>query len=170
VSSLGKDPVGWQEIVRTPLPPGTLVQYWDVRAPQQARAAVESGARLVMSPADHVYLDMRYDQAWPIGTDWAGLVGVEDSYSWDPANLVDGVTDADVAGVEAPLWTETVADFHMAETMLFPRLSAVAEVAWTPRHARRWAEFRVRLGAQAPLWDRLGIAYHRSPEIPWTVS
>ncbi len=170
VSSLGKVPVGWQEIVRAELPPGTLVQYWDVRVPQQARSAIEAGARLVMSPADHVYLDMKYDPAWPIGADWAGVVGVQDSYAWDPAALVEGVTDPDVIGVEAPLWTETVEDLAAAESMLFPRLPAVAEVAWTPRQARRWADFRVRLGAQAPLWSRLGLRYHRSPEIPWTVS
>ena len=51
------------------------------------------------------------------------------------------------------------------ETMLFPRLCAVAEVAWSPQRVRDWDGFRARLAAQAPRWDAAGIAYHRSPQV-----
>jgi hexosaminidase len=168
VARRGKRLVGWEEVASAPLPPGSVVQYWNTtgaRGPDLARAAAARGAQLVMSPGDRVYLDMKYDAATPLGLSWAGHVEVRDSYDWDPATLVDGVPESAVLGVEAPLWTETLRTIEELETMLFPRLCAVAEVAWTPPERRHWDDFRARLAAEAPRWEAAGIAYHRSPQV-----
>jgi hexosaminidase len=108
---------------------------------------------------------MKYDDDFPLGLRWAGTVDVRDSYDWDPATLVEGVPEDAILGVEAALWTETLETLHDVETMLFPRLCAVAEVGWSPRAARRWEDFRGRVAAEAPRWDAAGIAYHRSPQV-----
>jgi len=170
VAALGKTLVGWEEIASAPLQTGSVVQYWNTmneRGHDLARAAVAQGARLVMSPADRVYLDMKYDAATPLGQEWAGHVEVRDSYDWDPATLVDAVGEDAILGVEAPLWTETLRTFGDVETMLFPRLCAVAEVAWTPQERRDWDDFRSRLASQAPQWETGGVAYTRSPQVDW---
>ena len=123
VANHGKRLVGWEEIASAPLNDGAVVQHW--RNADLARAAGE----LVMSPADRVYLDMKYDADTPLGLDWAGHVELRDSYDWDPAELAG---EQAVLGVEAPLWTETITTLEQLETMLLPRLCAVAEVAWSP--------------------------------------
>jgi hexosaminidase len=92
---------------------------------------------------------------------------VRTTYDWDPATLVVGVPEASILGVEAPLWSETVATMRDVEFMAFPRLAAVAEIGWTPAAARQWDEFRVRLGAQAARWTAMGINFYRSPQVPW---
>jgi hexosaminidase len=51
--------------------------------------------------------------------------------------------------------------------MAFPRLAAVAEVAWSPQQARDWDDFRSRLGAHGPRLSALGVNFYRSPQIPW---
>jgi hexosaminidase len=51
--------------------------------------------------------------------------------------------------------------------LTFPRLPAVAEVAWSPREGRDWESFRARLAAFGPRWEAAGISFHRSPEIDW---
>jgi hexosaminidase len=130
-------------------------------------AAVRKGARLVMSPADRVYLDMKYDAATGLGLDWAGEVDVPAAYDWDPAEIASGIAEPDVLGIEAALWTETVATMSQIEYMVLPRLPAIAEVAWSQRANRDWAGFRTRLAAHAAHWDAMGAAYHRSPAIPW---
>lgn len=171
VAGHGKRLVGWEEIASAPLAPGTLVQYWNTmgeRGHDLARAAAAQGAQLIMSPADRVYLDMKYDPSTPLGLAWAGHVEVRDSYDWDPATLVDGVPEAAIAGVEAPVWTETLRSLGDVETMLFPRLCAAAEVAWTPQERRDWHDFRGRVAAEAPRWDAAGVAYTRSPQIAWS--
>jgi hexosaminidase len=171
VAAHGKRLVGWEEIASAPLGAGAVVQYWNTAGPRGhdlARAAVGQGAQLVMSPADRVYLDMKYDSDTPLGQDWAGHVEVRDSYDWDPAALVDGVGEDAIVGVEAPVWTETLATMRELETMVFPRLCAVAEVAWSPAHARDWDGFRARLAREGARWDAAGVAYHRSPQVAWT--
>jgi len=63
---------------------------------------------------------------------WAGHVNVQDSYSWDPVNIVDGLSESDILGVEAPLWTETIRTMDDLEYMAFPRLLSIAEIGWPP--------------------------------------
>jgi hexosaminidase len=170
VARHGKRLVGWEEVAAAPLAPGSVVQYWNTmgaRGHDLARAAAARGAQLVMSPADRVYLDMKYDASTALGQSWAGHVEVRDSYDWDPATLVDGVPEAAIAGVEAAVWTETLRTRADVETMLFPRLCAAAEVAWTPAERCAWEDFRARVAAEAPRWDAAGIAYTRSPQIDW---
>ena len=170
VEARGKRIAGWEEIASAPLPSGAVVQLWNTAGGEGAalaRAAVAQGARLVMSPADRVYLDMKYDAGTPLGQDWAGHVEVRDSYDWDPATLFADVREEAIAGVEAPVWTETIATPEELETMVFPRLCAVAEVAWTPQAQRDWDDFRARLAREGELWDAAGVGYHRSPQVDW---
>jgi hexosaminidase len=170
VAAQGKRLVGWEEIASAPLAAGSVVQYWNTmnhHGPELARTAAAQGAQLIMSPGDRVYLDMKYDPSTPLGLSWAGHVEVRDSYDWDPATLVAEVEEDAILGVEATLWTETLRTLHDVETMLFPRLCAVAEVAWTPQHVRDWESFRARVAREAPRWDAAGVAYTRSPQIDW---
>jgi hexosaminidase len=175
VSGHGKRMVGWNEIGAAKIPPGSVAQYWNTAkgsesGTQTARDAVAQGAKVVMSPANHAYLDMKYDESTPIGQDWAALIEVKDSYEWDPARLVDGVAEKDVLGVEAPLWTETLVTSDDIDYMAFPRLPAIAEIGWTPQAQRTWSDFRVRLAAQGPRWSVMPVHFYRSPQVPWPAS
>jgi hexosaminidase len=175
VGKYGKKMVGWNEIGAAKIPPGSVAQYWNTAkgsedGTQTARDAVAQGAKVVMSPANHAYLDMKYDESTPLGQDWAALIEVRDSYEWDPATLVDGVTEKDVAGVEAPLWSETIVTNDDIDYMTFPRLPAIAEIGWSPQARRSWDDFRVRLAAQGPRWSAMSVNFYRSPQVPWPAS
>ncbi len=170
----GKTIIGWHEMGRsTALPPGTIGEYWSFTTPEAdaaelSRAFAENAGKLIMAPADVAYLDMKYDAASPLGLEWAkGPTSVEDSYGWDPAEIVPGIGDDRILGVEAPLWTETIATMDDVERMAFPRIAAIAEIAWSPRRKRDFAEFAERLAAFGMRLDALGIAFHRTPNVPW---
>ncbi len=169
VSSYGKHMIGWEEIGRAKLDRSTIVQHWNIDTTRNvfSARAVQQGAKVIMSPADHAYLDMKYDASTQLGLQWAGYTNVQDSYQWDPVRQVAGVGAKDVLGVEAPLWGETVTSIRDAEYLAFPRLIGIAEIGWSPARGRSWAEYRTRLGAQGPLLDALGVNYFRSPEVPW---
>jgi hexosaminidase len=156
----GKTPIVWEEAGVAKLPQGTIVQHWS--DPKPARAAAEQGLRLIMSPAPHTYLDQKYDDDTQLGLTWAGAVEVRDAYDWDPEAVVDG---ADVAGVEAALWTETCETRDDIDSMIFPRLLATAEVGWSG--PRDWEHFRTRLAAHGELLSTLGVNFHRSKQIDW---
>ena len=163
VQAHGKQMVGWDEVAATNLAPGSVVQHW---RPDAAHAQLARAPHLVLSPGNRAYLDMKYDANTMLGLNWAGLIPVQTAYDWDPATLVPEAPPAAILGVEAPLWSETVATMRDVEFLAMPRLAAIAEVGWSPR--RDWSDFRVRLGAQARRWTALGINFYRAPEIPWT--
>lgn len=165
VRRAGKRVIGWDEIAAVDLQPAPLVQHW--RPGTVLQNAVARGSRLIMSPANLAYLDMQYDTTTVLGLSWAGRIEVRDAYSWDPAAEMAGVGEAAIAGVEAPLWTETLSNMREVESMAFPRLAAIAEIAWSPQSQRSWEDFRVRLGGQGPRWLALGLNFYRSPQIPW---
>ncbi|MEV6931434.1 beta-N-acetylhexosaminidase [Dactylosporangium sp. NPDC051485] len=167
VTALGKTVVGWHQIGPAAREPGRIVQYWGhtPEPDEDVRAAIAQGDRILLSPADRVYLDMKYTPQTPIGLDWAGHVSTHTAYDWDPATRLPGAPD--VIGVEAPLWTETVATEAGIDLLAFPRLPAIAELAWSPQPARDWTGCRARLAAHGPRWTYQGIGFHPDPEIPW---
>ena len=165
VQSHGKEMIGWDEIAPAQLLPTTIVQHW--RPDGAPSLAVSKGARVVMSVANRAYLDMQYDASSPIGLHWAAYIDVPDAYEWDPATVAKEIPETAIIGIEAPLWSETAANMRDVEWLAFPRLAAIAEIAWSSGE-RQWPEFAARLGTQAPRWTALGINFHRSPKVPWT--
>ena len=152
----GKTLVGWHEMGRSrDLPAGTIGQYWSYTTPQEGAAEhtlsfVEQGGRVILSPANVAYLDIKYpptesgNAAEQLGLEWAdGPTSVPSSYLWEPADIIPGLDDDAILGIEAPLWTETNTTFDHLELMAFPRLAAIAEIAWSPRAPRDWDEFEI---------------------------
>lgn len=161
----GKQMVGWEEIAHARLRPTTLAQAWATDS--VAAAALQYGAKVILSPGSRTYLDMKYDENTELGLKWAGLIEVRHAYDWDPATYMKGVTESGIVGVEAPIWSETVRNITAVQYLAIPRLPALAEVAWTPQSSRNWDSFKQRVAAHAPRWNILGVNYYRSPQIPW---
>jgi len=164
VQSHGKQMIGWDEIAAATLLPTSIVQHWrtDVKPEELARAS-----RFIISRGDRAYLDMKYDGDTALGLNWAGLIPVRTAYDWDPSALIPGAAPGAILGVEAPLWSETIANIRDLEFLAMPRLAAIAEVAWSPAERRNWDQFRVRLGQQGPRWTAIGLNFYRAPDVPW---
>jgi hexosaminidase len=82
--------------------------------------------------------------------------------------IPEGLTDAEkvhIVGGQANLWSELVYFGRQAEYMLFPRLCALAEVFWSPRHRRNLEDFRERLGVHERRLDALDVVWGRSRAI-----
>ncbi|MFI7596693.1 beta-N-acetylhexosaminidase [Actinoplanes sp. NPDC049681] len=168
VAKYGKVAYGWNEIAKSPASATAVAQYWDTaRTNATVAAAVTRGTKVVMSPANKAYLDMKYDRNTPLGQDWAGYIEVRTAYEWDPATRVTGVGEPAILGVEAPLWSETLRSLDDIEFMAFPRLPAIAELGWSPASNHDWESFRTRLGAYGPRWTRQNVNFYPSPQINW---
>jgi hexosaminidase len=168
VAEHGKLAQGWHEIAEAGPPVTAVPQFWDTDGQDAATAAAAAqGNKILMSPANKAYLDMQYNADSPLGLHWAGYVEVRDSYDWDPATAAQGVGEASVAGVEAPLWSETLTTNDDIEYMAFPRLAGIAEIGWSPRSSHDWTSYRERLAEQGPRWTVEGIDFYRSPQVDW---
>jgi hexosaminidase len=196
IQARNKIVMGWAEISQAnfgqPGAPQAVAQFWNNGNPagaggDTARRAVQKGMKVVMSPANHAYLDMQQFVGSPLGLSWAGRPDVSGFYQWtgtssDPAGYIparttaDGVTlpavtDADILGVEAPLWSETLRTIDDIEFQVFPRLPATAEIGWSPKtHPdRNLASFVGRLATHGARWQVLGQNFYASPQVPWRV-
>jgi hexosaminidase len=166
VEANGKQMVGWEEIAQIKLSPGSVVQHWNY-GEGYILPAIQQGSRLIMSPIEKTYMNVKYDSSTLLGPDIGFYLNVETAYSWDPLSLAAGLAPKDVLGIEAPLWTETLQSLPDLEYMVFPRLPGYAEIGWTPQEQRDWQDYRLRLAGQGPRLAELKVNYYPSAEIPW---
>jgi len=168
VKTAGKTMCGWDAVGQvTGLSPGSIVQLWGPNDGNFAQQAVSQGAKILMSPAKLTYMDMKYDASTPYGQTWAGYIDERTAYGWDPATAVAGIAEANIVGVEAPLWTEYIPTLPDVEYMAFPRLAGYAEIGWSPAAGRSWDEYKVRIGSQGSRLKSMGVNVYESSEIPW---
>ena len=158
LAARGKKPIGWDEILEGGLAKEAAVMSW--RGEQGGFVAASAGHDVVMAPETHVYFDRRhYDRE-----DERGRLSVntlENVYSYEP---IPAELDADrahhILGVEGTMWTEGTPQPEDIAYMLFPRVVALAEVAWSPQEARDWNSFRERLRAHGARLTAAGIGYY----------
>ena len=165
VQANGKQMIGWDETTLSALKPTSVAQYWSKA--ENAVRGVSKGVKIIMSPADKAYLDMKYNPQTHLGLKWAGYVEVDTGYKWDPATLVPGITKENILGIECPLWSETVTNISDIESLVFPRLPGYAEIGWTEASARNWTEYKVRLGSHGARFKAMGINFYPSTKILW---
>ena len=154
----GRRLIGWDEILEGGLAPGATVMSW--RGIQGGIAAARAGHDVVMTPTDFTYFDyyQSKDPDEPLGA--GGFIPLERVYQYDP--VPEGFTPDQarrVLGTQGQLWTEGIATPHDLEYMAFPRLAALAEVAWTPLARKDYASFLERLSAQQQRWRVMGVNF-----------
>lgn len=165
VSKYNKTSMGWDEVATAKLLPGNVAQFWAKE--ENALLAKEQGNQVLLSPAKKSYLDMQYDSTSRIGLHWAAYIDLDSAYQWDPSTYVKGLTKEDILGVEAPLWSETVTNRADLDYLAFPRLAALAEVAWTSKAQRSWEGFATRVPIQGQRWTIQGVDFYKSPTVVW---
>jgi hexosaminidase len=165
VHKYGKTMIGWDEISHAALDESDLAQYW--ASEENAVRASEKGARLVMSPSKHAYLDMKYDSTTVLGLNWAGYTEVDKAYNWHPRTLVEGVPEEMILGIDAPLWSETIEKQDELEFLAFPRILGHAEIGWSDPDALNWESYRDRLAAHGKLLEEMNVNFYRSPLVDW---
>ncbi|MFF0783443.1 beta-N-acetylhexosaminidase [Streptomyces sp. NPDC003720] len=167
LAARGRRLIGWDEILEGGLAPGAAVSSW--RGYGGGVAAARAGHDVVMCPEQYVYLDHRQapggDEPVPIGF----VRTLEDVYRFEPVPAELTAEEArHVLGTQANVWTEVLEDAARVDYQAFPRLAALAEVAWSrlPAPAERdFADFEHRMAAHYRRLDALGVGY-RPPTGP----
>lgn len=109
---------------------------------ESGRDLALQGYDVVLAPAEHAYFDMAQStEWWEPGASWAGTVSVETCYGFDPAHDWPDEVQERLIGVQSCLWSENLADRRLFDHLVYPRLSAIAETAWSPREAKDFARF-----------------------------
>jgi hexosaminidase len=161
VTSKGRRVIGWDEILDGGLAPEASVMSW--RGMEGGLAAVRMGHDVVMTPGTYTYFNSyqgRPEFEPPAG---GGYLPLRKVYAFEP--VPDSLTPEQamhVLGGEACLWTEYVLDPNQAEYMILPRLSAMAEVLWSPRQRRDPENFFSRIETQLGRYREGGYTFATS--------
>jgi hexosaminidase len=139
--------------------------------------AVAASVPVIVSPLSHCYLDLPYAEpsADPAQAKRQSRVGlrfypprtVAESFDWEPAEALGTGGAAQVAGVEAAVWGETISDFDDLSFLLLPRLPGVAHKAWSDPQVATWNDHRDRLAAHRCMWAQDNLTYFRTSGVDW---
>ena len=151
LNSKGRQIIGWDEILEGGLAPNAAVMSW--RGEKGGIAAAKEKHQVIMTPTGWAYFDYsqtKKEDSLTIG----GYLTVQKVYSYEP--LPKELTADEVKyvmGAQANLWTEYISNPRKLEYMLFPRLSAMSEVLWSPKASKDWNSFEKRLQTQFKRYD-----------------
>ena len=143
LNSKGRNIIGWDEILEGGLAPNATVMSW--RGEEGGITAAKQHHNVIMTPGKYVYFDhaqLQNEDSVTIG----GFLPLDTVYNYEP--VPKELSDAEakyVLGAQGNVWTEYIGNNNKLEYMVFPRMSALSEVLWSPKEAKNLPDFRRRL-------------------------
>ena len=159
LKSLGRNTIGWDEILEGGLAEGATVMSW--RGESGGIAAAKQHHDVVMTPNSYLYFDYyqsldKANEPLAIG----GYLPLETVYSYEPMPKELTADEArHIIGVQANIWTEYMPTFKQMQYMALPRMAALSEVQWSQPALKDYTSFTNRLTEFTHLYDRLGYNY-----------
>ncbi len=143
VNSKGKTMIGWDEILEGGLAPNAVVMSW--RGEKGGIEAAKQKHQVIMTPGNPVYFDhtqSKNEDSVTIG----GYNPIENVYAYEPIPKELSAEEGKyILGAQANMWTEYMEYPSKVEYQLFPRITALSEVLWSPKEKRDWKDFERRL-------------------------
>ena len=161
----GRRLLGWDEILQGGIAPNATVMSW--RGEEGGIAAVTSGHHAIMTPGAYCYLDSYQDAPYSQPEAIGGSLPLKKVYAYDPVPASLTAEQAKlVYGVQGNLWVEYIPTPEHVEYMIYPRMLALAEVAWSAPERKSWPDFHTRaLSAVADLQKKGYHPFDLSKEI-----
>ena len=153
----GRHLLGWDEILQGGIAPNATVMSW--RGEEGGIAAVTSGHRAIMTPGAYCYLDSYQDAPYSQPEAIGGYLPLKKVYSYNPVPASLTAEQAKlVYGVQGNLWVEYIPTPEHVEYMIYPRILALAETAWSAPERKSWPDFHTR--ALSAVADLQAKGYH----------
>jgi hexosaminidase len=152
LSERGKKLAGWNEVSHGGGVDreGTLLMAWE--KPEVGIELASEGYDIVMTPGQAYYLDMAQAESWgEPGASWAGFTPPEKTYAYEAEGELPEELRGRMRGIQACIWGENFVSRAYFNRLVFPRLPAVAEAAWTPCLRKDW----LRFAAIVRMWPTL---------------
>jgi len=162
IDHLGKKTVAWDEVVDAGTDPDkTIIIWWRHNLPEQLSKALDKRFDIVLSPRRPLYFDFVQHETHQVGRRWGdGFNDLQQVYEY-PVFPADYPEDhhGQILGMQASMWSETVQTTERLDFMVFPRLTAIAEAAWTDASNKDYENYLQRLRSMLNRYDILGVNY-----------
>lgn len=162
VRSKGKEVMGWDELTNSKLPENAIIFGWQGFGNAALKAA-EQGHRFVMTPARVAYLIRYQGPQWFEPVTYFGNNTLKGLFDYEPVQ--EGWKpeyERLLMGVQASMWTEFCNKPEDVFYLVFPRLAALAEIAWVPKNQKDWNVFLKGLDNYMAHLEQKNVVYARS--------
>ncbi len=161
----GRTMVGWSEFEAAGTITNAVLMEWQSPASYASQTA-SNGQDVVMAPNGINYYEINnantllYEPYFQVGSSPAYKT-LSDVYNYEPipSNLSAAYTNH-ILGAQCNLWTEFVPSPLNVQYKMFPRLCAEAEMTWTPKAQKDYADFTNRLMVDEERLAQMGLNYN----------
>ncbi len=147
----GKKVIVWDDALDGGIDSTLNVMYWRNWVGGVPERVASNGNHMIMVPGDPLYFSRMTTPLYNIYN--MKLPG--DKYPADKKNLIKGI--------QACVWSEKVGSSKVVEAIVFPKLLALSERAWSSDDVLNWESFKTKVKDQLPLLDSLGVNYYYKP-------
>ncbi len=164
VHQKGRKTIGWDEVTYGDPEEEMTIMGWQGLGNVAVHDSQNSGRPFILTPAKKLYLIRYQGPQWFEPYTYFGNNTLEDVYMYEPVDSTwwTPALESQLQGVQASLWTEFCKNADDVEYLIFPRLLALSEVAWSPKYSKDWDGFLEAADAYLPSLDRRGINYAKS--------
>ena len=147
LASKGKRLVGWNEILNSAFasPDKMVGQWWIDSKTEIERDWINRGGKMILSFCDYMYMDHPYS-----------VRPLAKTYNFEP-DVLKIKKEQNIIGIEVPQWTEHILTTEKLDMYTNARLLAAAELAWTDKEGRDYAEFESRIEGMRGLFQSYGF-------------
>lgn len=156
ITGLNKTMIGWDEILEGGIAKDAVIMSW--RGTEGGVAASKAGHDVIMSPYQYTYFDAYQSRSINEPKAIHGFLPLKMVYDYEPVPAsVAPEHQNHILGAQGALWTEYIETPRHAEYMLFPRLSALAEVLWTQAEHKSWPQYSAKVTNIINRYQHMGL-------------
>ncbi len=156
INSKGKNIIGWDEILEGGLAPNATVMSW--RGIEGGVTAAKQGHNAIMTPMPYMYLDFYQEDPETAPTTIGGYVTLKNTYTFNPfEDDADELVKKHIIGVQGNIWTEYMQTEDRRDYQAFPKVTAIAETAWTNNSNKNWNDYCKRMEEEFERLEVLGV-------------
>ncbi len=157
--------IGWDEILEGGLAPNATVMSW--RGTKGGIKAAKMGHEVIMTPTGFCYFDhcQGKDRTKEPFVRFKAYLPLSKVYSYEPVPEELNKQEAEfIIGIQANMWGNAVKNTSHVEYMTFPRLCALAEVAWSTKEKKDYQRFAKKLESHYPRLEQRHVIYRKPPQ------
>lgn len=166
LQSRGRKMIGWDEVLEGGVTPTTTIMSW--RGVEGGIEAAKAGNKVIMTPNKFCYLsriqssDRANEPLYGVRhPDRPHHLSLDMAYNFNPYDGLTTEEQKNIIGIQACVWTEQIKEFDHLLYMYLPRLSAIAESAWSLPN-KEFGGYVERVENLLKLYDAYGYNYARS--------
>lgn len=139
----------WHDGMDENIDKNVILQYWVWQMDEKGISKINKGRKTIYSPCSQLYFDSAYAEL-PLNR------------VYNRGIVLKGLTlkgRRAIFGMECCSWNEFIDNNDFLEFMLFPRVHAFSESAWTYKKNLNYNSFKKRLKEHNNILDEMGVNY-----------